>query len=117
MSGSLCIDSPLRGLAMPKAYSCDLRGSVSPLDRRRVRPAHREGAQRRQMLFRGALLLSPSGDEARVPPMIPAWPKPRAARDALASRSPAAVNAALRRENKLPVNGSFLTDVARPRYQ
>jgi hypothetical protein len=28
MNESLCIDSPFRGLAMPKAYSCDLRERV-----------------------------------------------------------------------------------------
>ena len=40
MSESLCIDSPLRGLAMPKAYSCDLR--------ERVIEAVETGASRRE---------------------------------------------------------------------
>jgi transposase len=40
MRESLCIDSPLRGLAMPKAYSCDLR--------ERVIEAVETGASRRE---------------------------------------------------------------------
>ena len=40
MSESLCIDSPLRGSAMPKAYSCDLR--------ERVIEAVETGASRRE---------------------------------------------------------------------
>jgi transposase len=40
MSESLCIDSALRGLAMPKAYSCDLR--------ERVIEAVETGASRRE---------------------------------------------------------------------
>src|SRR5579871_6117689 len=40
MGESLCIDSPFRGLAMPKAYSCDLR--------ERVIEAVETGASRRE---------------------------------------------------------------------
>ena len=40
MGESLCIDSPSRGLAMPKAYSCDLR--------ERVIEAVETGASRRE---------------------------------------------------------------------
>src|SRR5256714_5815943 len=40
MRESLCIDSPLRGLTMPKAYSCDLR--------ERVITAVETGASRRE---------------------------------------------------------------------
>ena len=44
MSESLCIDSPARGLAMPKAYSCDLRERV--IDAVETGASRREAAER-----------------------------------------------------------------------
>ena len=43
MSESLCIDSPLRGLAMPKAYSGDLRERV--IEAVETRASRREAAE------------------------------------------------------------------------
>src|SRR6202040_4298257 len=53
MSESLCIDSPLRGLAMPKVYSCDLR--------ERVIEAVETGASRREAAERFEVSVSLGG--------------------------------------------------------
>src|SRR5258708_25449464 len=53
MRESLCIDSPLRGLAMPKAYSCDLRERV--IEAVETGASRREAAERFEVSVSSAI--------------------------------------------------------------
>jgi transposase len=53
MSESLCIDSPLGGLAMPKAYSCDLRERV--IEAVQTGASRREAAERFEVSVSSAI--------------------------------------------------------------
>ena len=70
MSESLCIDSPLRGLAMPKAYSCDLRERV--IEAVGAGASRREAAERFEVSVSSAVKWLQRWRERRS-----AAPKPR----------------------------------------
>jgi len=70
MSESLRIDSPLRGLAMPKAYSCDLRERV--IEAVQTGASRREAAERFEVSVASAVKWLQRWHEAHV-----AVPKPR----------------------------------------
>src|SRR5438552_15670333 len=70
MSESLCIDSPLRGLAMPKAYSGDLRERV--IEAVETGASRREAADRFEVSVSSAVKWLQRWRESRS-----AAPKPR----------------------------------------